>query len=147
MNSSWKVNLIIFTMVVVPTCSDTQIKIRVSGALESQPRVKLSRSWRKSPSSSGLMQKHEKCFFLGWFWPTLTFNQPKVDQGHFGQFDLKGTSIAPMPKQVAPCQSRCFYSPMEKNIGRQRSLYRVYNRNMGRQSKARLGSMKYWFWK
>ena len=25
----------------------------------------------------------------GLFWPILTFNQPRVDQGHFGQFDLK----------------------------------------------------------
>ena len=26
---------------------------------------------------------------LGWFLTTLNFGQPRVDQGHFGQFDLK----------------------------------------------------------
>ena len=30
-----------------------------------------------------------KNIVLGWFWPILTFSQPKVDQGHFGHFDLK----------------------------------------------------------
>ena len=41
MNSHWKGNLIIFVMALVPTCSNSHIKIRVSNALESQPRVKL----------------------------------------------------------------------------------------------------------
>ena len=36
---------------------------------------------------------------LGWFWPTLNFGQPKVDDGHFGQFDIKnGILSALMPE-------------------------------------------------
>ena len=34
------------------------------------------------------MQKHEKCCF-GMILTTMTFGPPRVDQGHFGQFDLK----------------------------------------------------------
>ena len=33
--------------------------------------------------------RNMKSVFLGWFWLYLTLGQPMVDQGHFGQFDLK----------------------------------------------------------
>jgi len=55
MNSSWKGDLIIFAMVMVPIHSDGQIKIRVSSALNNQPLIKLGQSLQKSPSGSGFM--------------------------------------------------------------------------------------------
>ena len=33
--------------------------------------------------------RNMKNVILGWFWPTLTFGQPKVYQGYFGQFNQK----------------------------------------------------------
>ena len=46
MNSLWKGNLIILAVVLVPTHSNSQIKIRVSDTLESQPWVKLDENHR-----------------------------------------------------------------------------------------------------
>ena len=85
MNSRWKGNSIIFSMKLGPTCSDNRIKIMVLITLRSQPRIKVNenlwvaRVWCKSM----------KNVVLSWCWPSLTFGQPRVDQEHFGQFDLK----------------------------------------------------------
>ena len=48
-------------MALVLTCSDTEIRIKVSGATESQSRVKLGQSLQKSLITSGLMLERGKC--------------------------------------------------------------------------------------
>ena len=85
MNSHSKENLIIFAMVLVPTCFDTQIKIKIFSALESQPWVKLD----KNLYVAQVWCKSMKKVVLGQFWSNLTFGQPRFDQEHFDHFDWK----------------------------------------------------------
>jgi len=61
------------------------------------------------------MLEHEKKCSFGVILSTLIFGQLAVDQGHFGQFDQKGTLSALMPKLVVACQSRCSHGPMVKS--------------------------------
>ena len=72
-------------MTLIPTHSNGWIKIRFSGAIESQPRVKADKYLRQS----WVWSKNMKNVVLSWFWPTLNFVQPRIDQGYFGQVDLK----------------------------------------------------------
>ena len=88
MNSLWKGNLIIFVMALVLTRSNGQIKIKVSGALGVNPESNLVKD-DENHRVARVLCRNMKNVVLRWFWPTLTFGQPRVDQGHFGQFDWK----------------------------------------------------------
>ena len=83
MNSHWKRNSIIFAMTLVPTRSNGQIKITILKPLGVNLRSNLVQV-NENHQVARVWCRNMKNVVLGWFWPPLTFGQPRVDQGHFG---------------------------------------------------------------
>ena len=82
----------IFTIAFVSTRYDGLIKIRISGACWESTLcqiwlnlVKVAKSLREAQ----VWYKTIKSVVLWGFWRYLTFSQPRVDQGHFGNFGWK----------------------------------------------------------
>ena len=93
------------------TCSNGRIKIRVVGPLG----VKLGQSLRKYQIAR-VWCKNMKNMVLRWFWPALTFGQPRVNQGHFGQFDMKWHFEYSNAQMGCAMSIQMFPQPHERNL-------------------------------
>ena len=113
MNSCWNENLIILSMVLGSTHSNSQIKIMVFGAHQ---ELTSGQTWSKLPKIFKKLKfdvKLWKVKFWGDFDLVWLSSNLGLTRGILVILVEKGTLSASVFEQVAPHHSRCSHSPME----------------------------------